>query len=384
MQRHGALAEVITVPWQKVVLASQRSLRELALVEPLTIGFHAVQRGEVTARDTVVVLGRGTIGLGVIAGAVRRGAEVVGVDLYDWKLDLARTIRAEHTVNTDSHSLSDRLRAITDGEGPAVIVEAIGRPETFRAAVDEVAFGGRVVYLGYVGESVTYDPTPFVKKELDIRGSRNACADDFEVVIDYLKTGSFPVDPMITRTVGVEDAGRALRDWRDHPQDITKIHVSVQLLGRDLSPAHTSLIPSANIRCARFPTTDRFPLVCSGHQRDVGPTRVQLCDCPQDNNVPLDPCRVCGASVGLASPSRSFVPTARAASCSSRRIPLAPLGSTQNTSSTRLTCRPSSTASGASVRSPTQGHSTTTVGRRCGPARNRRPTRSWPTTYERP
>jgi threonine dehydrogenase-like Zn-dependent dehydrogenase len=228
VQRHGALAEVITVPWQKVVLASQRSLRELALVEPLTIGFHAVQRGEVTARDTVVVLGCGTIGLGVIAGAVRQGAEVIGVDLYDWKLDLARTIGAEHTVNTDSHSLSDRLRAITDGEGPAVIVEAIGRPETFRAAVDEVAFGGRVVYLGYVGESVTYDPTPFVKKELDIRGSRNARRDDFRDVIDFLGEGSFPVDRMITRTVEMESAGRALKKWRDHPQNTTKIQVAVQ------------------------------------------------------------------------------------------------------------------------------------------------------------
>ncbi|MEF8794973.1 MAG: zinc-binding alcohol dehydrogenase family protein [Salinivenus sp.] len=228
VQRHGALAEVITVPWQKIVPASQRSLRELALVEPLTIGFHAVQRGEMAARDTVVVLGCGTIGLGVVAGAVRQGAEVIGVDLYDWKLDLARTIGAEHTVNTDSHSLSDRLRAITDGEGPAVIVEAIGQPETFRAAVDEVAFGGRVVYLGYVGEPVTYDPTPFVKKELDIRGSRNARRDDFRDVIDFLGEGSFPVDRMITRTVEMESAGRALKKWRDHPQNITKIQVAVQ------------------------------------------------------------------------------------------------------------------------------------------------------------
>ncbi len=228
VQRDGALAEFITVPWQKVFPASQLSLHERALVEPLTIGFHAVQRGEVTSRDTVVVLGCGTIGLGVIAGAVRQDADVIGVDLYDWKLDLARTIGAEHTVNAEAHSLSDRLQAITAGEGPAVIVEAIGQPETFRAAVEDVAFGGRVVYLGYVGESVTYDPTPFVKKELDIRGSRNARKEDFRDVIDFLGDGSFPVDRMITRTVEMENAGRALRKWRDHPQNVTKIQVAVQ------------------------------------------------------------------------------------------------------------------------------------------------------------
>ncbi|MFB6247391.1 MAG: zinc-binding alcohol dehydrogenase family protein [Salinibacter sp.] len=228
VQRHGALAEFVTVPWQKIIPANSRSLRELALVEPLTIGFHAVQRGEVTARDTVVVLGCGTIGLGVVAGAVRQRAEVIGVDLHDWKLDLARKIGAEHTINADTRSLSDRLRAITDGEGPSVTVEAIGQPETFRSAVEEVAFGGRVVYLGYVGEPVTYDPTPFVKKELDIRGSRNARRDNFREVIDFLGDGSFPVDRMVTRTVGMEDAGRALRTWRDHPQNITKIQVAVQ------------------------------------------------------------------------------------------------------------------------------------------------------------
>lgn len=228
VQREGALVEFITVPWQKVFRAGSLSLRELALVEPLTIGFHAVQRGEVSSQDTVVVLGCGTIGLGVVAGAVRQEAEVIGVDLYDWKLDLARTIGAEHSINAEADSLSDRLQMLTRGEGPAVIVEAIGQPETFRTAVEEVAFGGRVVYLGYVGEPVTYDPTPFVKKELDIRGSRNARGDNFREVIDFLDAGAFPVDRMITRTVGMEDAGRALQEWRDHPQNITKIQVAVQ------------------------------------------------------------------------------------------------------------------------------------------------------------
>lgn len=228
VQRDGAFAEYISVPWRKVFPAAPLSTRDLALVEPLTIGFHAVQRGEVSAEDTVVVLGCGTIGLGVVAGAVRQKAHVIGVDLYDWKLELAREVGAEHTVNADAEGLHDQLQALTSAEGPEVIVEAVGRPDTFRTAVEEVAFAGRVVYVGYVGEPVTYDTTPFVKKELDIRGSRNALAEDFREVIDVLDTGSFPVDRMVTRTVEMEDAGRALEEWRDRPEGITKIQVSIQ------------------------------------------------------------------------------------------------------------------------------------------------------------
>lgn len=87
---------------------------------------------------------------------------------------------------------------MTDGRGPDVIVEAIGLAQTFRAAVEEVAFTGRVVYIGYAKKPVAYETKLFVQKELDILGSRNALPDDFREVIRMLERGNFPVEEAVS------------------------------------------------------------------------------------------------------------------------------------------------------------------------------------------
>src|SRR6266849_6564854 len=145
VQRDGALTEYIAMPADKLY-AARLSIKELCLVEPLTVGFHAAARGRVTAEDTVGVFGCGGVGLGAIASAAFRGAETIAIDMDDAKLEIARKAGAKHLVNTAREDLHARLAEITGGQGPDVVIEAIGLPTTFRAAVDEVAFTGRVVY----------------------------------------------------------------------------------------------------------------------------------------------------------------------------------------------------------------------------------------------
>lgn len=227
VQREGALSEWISVPWTHVLTADGLSATDLALVEPLSVGFHAIARGRVLAGERVLVIGCGVVGLGAVAAAAHSGARVIAVDIDDRKLELAFLAGAAHVVNDRSASLPDRLGVLTDGEGPDVVVEAVGRPETFVAAVREVAFTGRVVYVGYTGLPVTYDAVPFVKKELDILGSRNADADDFRAVIELLRAGTFPAGEAVTRVVSLEEAGEALREWSADPGAVTRIHVSV-------------------------------------------------------------------------------------------------------------------------------------------------------------
>ena len=149
VQRDGALTEHIVVPWQAVLRAEGLGRRELALVEPLAVGFHAVARGRVTSGDVVAVIGTGAVGLGAVAGAARLGATVIAVDVDDRKLATARRAGATDVVNSQTASLHDRLQELTDGDGPDVVIEAVGLPETFVAAVSEVAVAGRVVYIGY-------------------------------------------------------------------------------------------------------------------------------------------------------------------------------------------------------------------------------------------
>ena len=225
VQREGALMEFLSVPVEKVY-AAPLPLEELALVEPLTVGCHAVARGLVTAKDTVAVYGCGGVGLGAVAAAAFRDARVVAIDIDDKKLAIARNAGARELINTTCEDVHARLQEITGGQGPDAIIEAIGRPETYRAAVEEVCFAGRVVYIGYAKENVSFETRLFVQKELDIRGSRNALPEDFREVIRMFEQKRFPTSEAISATVPLEEAPAILRAWSENPAAYTKIMIA--------------------------------------------------------------------------------------------------------------------------------------------------------------
>lgn len=227
VQRDGALAEFITVPAGKIYRADGLALEQLALVEPLTVGFHATARGRVAAQETVAVFGCGGVGLGAISGSARKGATVIGIDIDDAKLSLAQAAGASFAIHSGREPLHERLLELTNGQGPDVVIEAIGLPATFRAAIEEVSFAGRVVYIGYAKELVSYETRLFVQKELDILGSRNATEDDFRSVIAMLQEGAFPVSRAISKIVPLTDAGTTLAQWSEDPAKFSKILVRV-------------------------------------------------------------------------------------------------------------------------------------------------------------
>ena len=223
VQRDGAMSEYLVVPWEKVISDGDISLRDFVLVEPMSVGFHAVSRAEVTDRDTVMVIGCGMIGLGAIIRAVLRGARVIAVDVDDEKLELAQRLGSHFTINSLKETLHERIMDITKCRGVDVIIEAVGRPETYVTSISEAAFTGRVVYIGYAKEKVLFDTQFFVKKELDIRGSRNAMPSDFKAVIEYLKRGVCPVDELITAIYKPEEAQEALDRWSANPGEVFRI-----------------------------------------------------------------------------------------------------------------------------------------------------------------
>jgi threonine dehydrogenase-like Zn-dependent dehydrogenase len=119
------------------------------------------------------------------------------------------------------------LLELTDGRGPDVVIEAVGTPATFRAAVEEVAFTGRVVYIGYAKEPVSYESRLFVQKELDVLGSRNAMPEDFHSVIKLLEGGKFPVNEAVSQIVPLEDGPIALSSWSENPSRFKKLLISL-------------------------------------------------------------------------------------------------------------------------------------------------------------
>ena len=225
VQRNGAMREFITLPWEKVIPAGLLSTKTCALVEPMSVGFHAVSRAQVTDIDVVLVIGCGMVGMGAVVRSASRGATVIAADIDDEKLALAKQMGATYVINTKTEDVHSRLMEMTSGFGPDVVIEAVGSPMTYQMAVDEVAFTGRVICIGYAKSEVSFQTKYFVQKELDIRGSRNAMPSDFRAVIHYLEKGTCPTEELITKVIRPEEAYDTMCWWSQNPGKVFRILV---------------------------------------------------------------------------------------------------------------------------------------------------------------
>ena len=191
-----------------------QALKYTALIEPMSVGFHAVNRGRITKDDVVMVIGCGMVGLGALVSAVQRGATVIAADIDPVKLELARKLGAAYAYNSS-----------TEWEGlpdPDVVIEAVGSVPTYRMAVERVAFTGRIVCIGYAKTDVSLPTSLFVKKELDIMGSRNATPEDFSDVISYLSSG-VDADAFVSDIIDPKDAQDAMEKWNANPGKVFRI-----------------------------------------------------------------------------------------------------------------------------------------------------------------
>ncbi len=221
VQQNGGLADQIVLPAEKLILNETLAPRHLALVEPLSVGFHAVERGRVQAGDTVAVLGCGMIGMGVLIGALARGAKVIAIDPSAEKRELALQFGATHAL-PGGEDVVAKVQELTNDDGVDVAFEAVGLPITFTQAVDLASFAGRVVYVGYSKAPVTYQTQFFNLKELDIMGSRNATLTDFEAVIAHLEKLGADADKLISKIFPFDEAEAALPYW-DGDRNVLKI-----------------------------------------------------------------------------------------------------------------------------------------------------------------
>lgn len=226
VQRDGAMREYIALPWQKIIPIKNISMRDAALIEPMSVGFHAVSRGQVTDIDTVLVMGCGMVGLGAIIRSVQRGATVIAVDLSQEKLDLAIKAGATYGINSTKENILEKVMEYTDGMGADVVIEAVGSPITYVSAIDAVSFTGRVVCIGYAKSDVSFQTKYFVQKELDIRGSRNATPDDFRAVLHYMQQSRMEMDPFVSGVIRPEEAQGAMEAWAADPGQVFRILVN--------------------------------------------------------------------------------------------------------------------------------------------------------------
>ena len=228
VRRPGAMTQYVAIPWKDVIPTASISSKAAALVEPLAVGFHAVSRANVKQNDIVAVIGCGMVGMGAIASSHANNATVIGIDIDDHKLSIAKKAGAKHIINTNSGPAGEKLDQLTNGNGPDVIIEAVGNEQTYQMAVEKVSSLGRVICIGYAKKPVEFDTSLFVKKEIEIYGSRNAEKNqDFSDVIKVLETGKFPVDEVISKTVSQDDAPAALKEWSESRGKLIKVLVKI-------------------------------------------------------------------------------------------------------------------------------------------------------------
>lgn len=225
VQRNGAMCEYIVLPWEKIIPATGITLRDCALIEPMSVGFHAVSRGQVTDDEYVMVIGCGMIGIGAIIRAALRGATVIAVDIDDEKLEFAKKIGASYTINSQTEDVHGKIQDLTEKRGVDVVIEAVGSPVTYVMAITEVGFTGRVICIGYAKNETSFQTKYFVQKEIDIRGSRNALPNDFRAVINYMKSKSCPTEKLITKIVKPTEATNAMMFWTANPGKVFRILV---------------------------------------------------------------------------------------------------------------------------------------------------------------
>ena len=223
VHQDGGMAELLSVPAGNLVRADGLNADACATVEFLAIGAHAVRRGSVTGRDSVLVIGAGPIGLGVALFARLSGANVAVLDCDTERAVIARSIAG---VNAILKSGED-WREFSHGNGFDVVFDATGNRQSMEKSFDYVAHGGRHVLVGVVKDSIAFQDPDFHRKEATLLASRNATAEDFERVIASIRSGHVPVDRLITHRTSLADAVLDIPVWATRKAGLIKALVEI-------------------------------------------------------------------------------------------------------------------------------------------------------------
>jgi 2-desacetyl-2-hydroxyethyl bacteriochlorophyllide A dehydrogenase len=223
----GGMQELISVPVDHLVRADGLDLDETVMVECMAIGAHAVGRAEIKPGEFVLVIGAGPIGLGTMQFAAAEGARVIAMDISDRRLAFCQQeLGVEFTINAAGEPLVG-LEDITGGEFPTVVMDATGNAESMRNALNFLSHGGRLVYVGlFIGDFVLNDPE-FHKRETTLLSSRNATREDFQHVIELMKTGAVKTKPLITHRSDFTNLMADFPNWIGPEKSVIKAVVNV-------------------------------------------------------------------------------------------------------------------------------------------------------------
>ncbi len=222
----GGFAEYTTAPLGCLHSVSEDMSSDAAvMVEPLSIGVQSTTRARITVEDTVLIIGAGTIGLCVLQVAKSRGARCASSDLSPGRLDVARDLGADAAINAADEDVEAVLAEHFGESGPSVVIEAVGRPQTIRQALNLVAASGRVVMLGLASEEISFEGVLMVRKELDFLGSR-LHGGTIPNAVELVEEGEMQPERLVTHHMQLDDLERAFELMMEEPDTTLKVVLS--------------------------------------------------------------------------------------------------------------------------------------------------------------
>lgn len=219
----------LIVPAAKLHRSAKLSFDQLALVETLGIGAHAVGRAQLKAGESVAVIGAGPIGLAVMQFAKAAGARVIAVDISAARLAFCRErIGVDETLDATGGEVAARLEALTKGDLPTAVFDATGSAKSMQAAFDYPAPGGRLIFVGLVQADIAFHDPHFHRRELTVLSSRNALPGEFMSIIQLIEAGKIDTGPWITHRAALADVPARFESWTKPETGVIKAMIEVE------------------------------------------------------------------------------------------------------------------------------------------------------------
>ncbi|MFY0626581.1 MAG: zinc-binding alcohol dehydrogenase family protein [Reichenbachiella sp.] len=218
----GGMQERMIIPAQFLHPSKSLSDDQLALIEPLAIGCHAVDRADIKHDDIVLVIGAGPIGLGTVQFAQLTGARVIVMDIDADKLKLARKITKVKDTILASDQIEEDLKGILNGDLPTVVLDATGSPKSMHNTFEFVSAGGTIVFIGLFQGDIVFNDPNFHKKELTLKASRAALSTDFSRIIRLIEAEKIQPETYITHRMDFEDVTQEFEKLYDYGGALVK------------------------------------------------------------------------------------------------------------------------------------------------------------------
>lgn len=227
VHKDGMMSEFFLQPVnQTYKLPDEMSFEHAVLVEPLTIGLHAITRARVAKGEKVVIFGAGVIGLMAAFGCMNYGAEPIIIDVVQERLDYAGNHGIPHVFNSKEGGVQEFLSEVTKGKMPEAMVDCTGSPFILERMHDYVCHGGRIALVGWPHNPVAINTVRLMQKEIDVCPSRNS-NQKFPEAIQMVNEGKIPADAMITKIIEMDEVESTIQDIAKHPADYLKVIVNI-------------------------------------------------------------------------------------------------------------------------------------------------------------